>query len=477
MKSYRRSVLTASPSRRELLYNLGAGLGAVALTAITQQEQARAGVLSPKPGHFPEAKAKRCIFLLMEGGPSHIDTFDPKPALQKLHMTEFAKDKTRFEASMNTGKRYFVQSPFEFQRAGGLGVEMNSLFANLAGHADKMCFYRGLQAQSVNHPTALYHLNTGNQFGGDPAIGSWVTYGLGTENQNLPAFIVLPDLAYPQGGAANWSNGFLPAYYQGTPLRSQGAPVLDMNPPAYVSEAEQRANLDFLGSLNRMHLKRHPEHDELNARIESYELAFRMQAEMPEAIDIDSEDPKTLEMYGIGGENKDADAIGRRCLLARRLVERGVRFVQVIAGGWDSHDYIEKAHGSRMRAVDQPIAALLTDLERTGLLDETLVVWSGEFGRSPDNGVRGGDKAWGRDHNATAMAYWMAGGGAPRGKIVGATDETGRTAVEVAHPLKNLHVTLLKLLGLDDTRLTYFAQGRDKQLSQTGGEVIRELIG
>lgn len=472
----RRNILTASPSRREFLYSLGAGLGTVALTALTQQEQARAGVLSPKPGHFPEAKAKRCIFLLMEGGPSHIDTFDPKPTLERLHMTEFVKDKTKFEASMNTGKRYFVQSPFEFQRAGRLGVEMNSLFHNLAGHADKMCFYRGLQAQSVNHPTALYHLNTGNQFGGDPAIGSWVTYGLGTENQNLPAFIVLPDLAYPQGGAANWSNGFLPAYYQGTPLRSQGSPVLDMNPPEYVSESQQRANLDFLGDLNRMHMQRHPEHDELAARIESYELAFRMQAEMPEAIDIDSEDKKTLEMYGIGGDNKDADAIGRRCLLARRLVERGVRFVQVIASGWDSHDYIEKAHGARMRAIDQPIAALLTDLERTGLLDETLVVWSGEFGRSPDNGVRGGDKAWGRDHNATAMAFWMAGGGAPRGKIVGSTDETGRTAVEVAHPLKNLHVTLLKLLGLDDTRLTYFAQGRDKQLSQTGGEVIKELI-
>ena len=471
------NVLTASPSRREFLFGLGAGLGTVALTALTQQEQARAGVLSPRAGHFPEAKAKRCIFLLMEGGPSHIDTFDPKPALQRLHMTEFVKGNNKFEASMNTGKRYFVQSPFEFQRAGQLGVEMNSLFHNLAGHADKMCFYRGLQAQSVNHPTALYHLNTGNQFGGDPAIGSWVTYGLGTENQNLPAFIVLPDLAYPQGGAANWSNGFLPAFYQGTPLRSQGAPVLDMNPPEYVSDAQQRANLNLLGDLNRLHMERHPGHDELSARIESYELAFRMQAEMPEAIDIESEDPKTLEMYGIGGENKDADSIGRRCLLARRLVERGVRFVQVIASGWDSHDYIEKAHGARMRAIDQPIAALLTDLERTGLLDETLVVWSGEFGRSPDNGVRGGDKAWGRDHNATAMAFWMAGGGAPRGKIVGATDETGRTAVEVAHPLKNLHVTLLKLLGLDDTRLTYFAQGRDKQLSQTGGEVIRQLIG
>jgi len=472
---FRNRILPVTPSRREFLYSLGSGLGLAALTAITQQEQLRAGVLSPKPGHHP-AKAKRCIFLLMEGGPSHIDTIDPKPLLGDLHMTEFAKEKNKFEASMNTGKRYYVKSPFEFKRAGQLGIEINTLFESFSDCVDNVCFYRGLQATSVNHPTALYHLNTGNRFGGDPAIGSWAAYGLGTENENLPAFIVLPDVAYPQGGAANWSNGFLPAHYQGTPLRAQGAPVLDITPPEYVTDYQQRANLDLLGKLNRKHEQRHPGHDELAARIESYELAFRMQAEMPDAIDIDSEDEATKELYGIGGDNKDADSIGRRCLLARRLVERGVRFVQVIAGGWDSHDYIEKAHGARMRAVDRPIGGLLKDLERRGLLDDTLVVWSGEFGRSPDNGIRGADKAWGRDHNATAMACWMAGGGAPRGKIVGATDETGREAVEVAHPLKNFHVTLLHLLGLDDARLTYFAQGRDKQLSQTGGELIQELI-
>ena len=468
-------MLTASPSRRDLLYGLGMGLGTAALTAIGAEEQARAGVLSAKPGHL-EAKAKRCIFLLMEGGPSHIDTFDPKPRLNDLHMTEFAKERTKFEASMNTGKRYFVRSPFDFHHAGKSGIEINSLFESFSNCADDVCFYRGLQAQSVNHPTALYHLNSGNRFGGDPAIGSWVSYGLGTENENLPSFVVLPDLAYPQGGAANWSNGFLPAYYQGTPLRSQGAPVLDMNPPAYVSLEEQRANLDFLGALNSGHQQRHPEHDELAARIESYELAFRMQSEMPEAIDIDSEPEATKALYGIGGLNKDADAIGRRCLLARRLIERGVRFVQVIVGGWDSHDYIERAHGARIRAVDKPIGALLKDLKRTGLLDDTLVVCSGEFGRSPDNGIRGGDKAWGRDHNATAMACWLAGGGVRAGEIVGATDETGREAVEIAHPINDFHVTLLHLLGLDDSRLTYFAQGRNKQLSQTGGELIRELL-
>lgn len=475
MSRPRQRMFTASPSRRDLFYGLGMGLGSAALAAISAQEQVRAGVLSAKAGHHA-AKAKRCIFLLMEGGPSHIDTIDPKPRLADLHMTEFAKERTKFEASMNTGKRYFVRSPFEFRRAGQAGIEINSLFESFSECVDDVCFYRGLQAQSVNHPTALYHLNTGNRFGGDPAIGSWVSYGLGTENENLPSFVVLPDLAYPQGGAANWSNGFLPTYYQGTPLRSQGAPVLDMNPPAYVTPEEQRANLDLLGKLNAAHQMRHPEHDELDARIESYELAFRMQAEMPEAIDIDSETEATRALYGIGGANKDADAIGRRCLLARRLIERGVRFVQVIVGGWDSHDYIDRAHGARIRAVDKPIGALLKDLKRTGLLEDTLVVWAGEFGRSPDNGIRGGDKAWGRDHNATAMACWLAGGGVRAGEIVGATDETGREAIEAAHPIGDFHVTLLHLLGLDDSRLTYFAQGRNKQLSQTGGELIRELL-
>lgn len=475
MRRPRNTVLTATPSRRELIYGLGMGLGTAALSSMVAQDQARAGVLSAKPGHHP-AKAKRCIFLLMEGGPSHIDTFDPKPKLSDLHMTEFAKDRNKFEASMNTGKRYYVRSPFEFHRAGRSGVEINSLFESFSDCVDDVCFYRGLKAESVNHPTALYHLNTGNRFGGDPAIGSWAAYGLGTENENLPAFVVLPDLAYPQGGAANWSNGFLPAYYQGTPLRAEGAPVLDMNPPEYVSEEQQRANLDFLGRLNQSHQERRPRHDELAARIESYELAFRMQAEMPDAVDVDSEPESVKSMYGIGGENKDADAIGRRCLLARRLVERGVRFVQVIVGGWDSHDYIEKAHGARMRAVDKPIAGLLKDLKASGLLEDTLVVWSGEFGRSPDNGIRRAGKAWGRDHNAGAMACWLAGGGVRGGEVIGATDETGRDAIENVHPIKNFHVTLLHLLGLDDSRLTYFAQGRDKQLSQTGGEVISDLL-
>jgi hypothetical protein len=249
-----------------------------------------------------------------------------------------------------------------------------------------------------------------------------------------------------------------------------------MAPPPGVAPERQKANLDFLTSLNRMHQARHQDHEELSARIESYELAFRMQSEMPGVLDIDSEPLHVREMYGIGGNDKDADAFGRRCLLARRLVESGVRFVQVLAQGWDSHDYIEKAHSARIRAIDPGITGLIRDLKQRGLLDETLVVWAGEFGRSPDNGIRRGGQAWGRDHNATAMACWMAGGGVKAGQIVGATDETGLRAVEEVHPLKDFHVTLLHLLGLDDNKLRFLHAGREKQLSQTGGQVIRSLL-
>lgn len=468
---FTKRMLTARPSRRELLFGGGMGLGSVALSAMLAAETN--SPLAQRPQHLP-AKAKRCLFLLMEGGPSHIDTFDPKHKLTQLHMTKFQKERTKFEANMNTGERYYVKSPFTFQRAGKMGIEINSLFQSFAGVVDDVCFYRGLRAESVNHPTALYHLNTGNQFGGDPAIGAWVSYGLGTVNQNLPSFVVLPDLAYPQGGAANWSNGYLPPHYQGTPLRPQGAPVLDMQPR--VSAPEQAANLDFLNSLNRHHQKQHPEHAELAARIESYELAFRMQAEMPGVLDIDKEPAAIRALYGIGGADKEAEAFGRRCLLARRLLESGVRFVQVIAMGWDSHDYIDKAHGARIRAIDQGIGGLLRDLKQRGMLEDTLVVWAGEFGRSPDNGIRREGAVWGRDHNATAMAVWLAGAGVKAGHIIGATDETGLQAVEAVHPLKDFHVTLLRLLGLDDNKLRYLHAGREKQLSQTGGELIKELL-
>jgi hypothetical protein len=347
-------------------------------------------------------------------------------------------------------------------------------FENLAGVADHLCVYRGCQVDSVDHPTACYQMNTGKRFGGDPAIGAWTTYGLGTLNENLPAFVVLPEGAFPQGGAANWSNGFLPAHYQGTTLRPGGTPILDLDPPAGVTRETQRANLDLLARLNRADLARHPHEADLAARMEAYELAFRMQAEVPGVVDLGGEDDRTLQMYGIG--EPATDSFGRRCLLARKLVEAGVRFVQIFEGGWDSHDYLERAHSARFRSVDRPMAALISDLRDRGLLDETLVIWSGEFGRSPDNGVRGGQNVAGRDHNAKAMAIWMAGGGVRAGQAVGATDELGREAVDTVHHVKDLHCTILHLLGLNDNKLTFFHEGRYKQLSQTGGNVIGELL-
>ncbi len=468
-----------APTRREFLYSLGASVGSVAFTAMLGQDS-NAAAPSPAPHDPPLAarsshligRAKRCIFLMMEGGPSHIDTFDPKPKLGHLHLKEFTRG-GKMKSAMESGKRYFVRSPFAFRKCGQGGADMAENWAHLAGVADDLCFYRGCQVDSVNHPTAMYQMNTGNRFGGDPAVGAWVTYGLGSLNRDLPGFIVLPEVSYPQGGAANWGNGFLPAHFQGTALRSKGSPILDLAPPEGVTREHQRANLDLLASLNRAHAEAHPFHDELAARMDGYELAFRMQMQVPGILDIEKEDPRTRELYGIGKE--PTDAFGRKCLLARKLVEQGVRFVQLYAGSWDSHDFIERAHGNLVAQVDRPIAALVTDLKRRGMLDETLVVWCGEFGRSPDNGVRGGT-AYGRDHNAKAMTIWIAGGGCNAGHTIGATDETGAEATECVHHVRDFHITLLRLLGLDDNRLTFYHGGRFKQISQFGGQPIAELI-
>jgi hypothetical protein len=418
------------------------------------------------------AAAKACIFLTMEGGPSHLDTFDPKPELQKRHLQEFVRQGV-MKSAMESGKRYYVQSPFTFRKAGESGADIATNWEHLAGCVDDICFYRGCQVDSVNHPTAMYQMNTGNRFGGDPAVGAWVTYGLGSLNQNLPGFVVLPEVSFPQGGAPNWGNGYLPAGYQGTALRPSGSPILDLQPMAGITREHQRRNLDLLARFNQQHAAAHPENRDLAARMESYELAYRMQSQVPELLDLKGETAATLAMYGVG--ETVTDPFARKCLLARRLVEQGVRFVQLYAGTWDSHDYIERAHGNMVARVDQPIAALLADLKQRGLLESTLVVWCGEFGRSPDNGVRGGT-AYGRDHNPHAMTVWFAGGGVKAGHTIGATDDTGAQAVEVVHHIRDVHVTLLRLLGLDDQRLTYFHGGRFKQLSQFGGQVIPELL-
>ena len=461
--------------RRELLFGLGASAGSLAFTSLLAgEEAAEGGPLSPKAPMHP-AKAKACIFVVLEGGPGHMDTFDPKPKLTELHLSESTRDPSQVLVEL-TAKTYYVGSPFGFRRAGKSGIEICDRFAHLgeADVADELCLYRGCQAQSVNHPDALFHLNTGSTLGADPAVGAWMTYGLGSLNQNLPGYVVMTELAFPQGGAGNWSNGFLPAHYQGTLLRPSGSPLLDLEPPEWKTRAQQRRSLDLLAEMNRRHASTRPSHDELAARMESYELAFRMQAEVPEIVDLSRESEATKEAYGL--DRDTTRAFGRQCLLARRLVEQGVRFVQIFSGGWDSHDFLERNHSARIESVDKPLAALIRDLRQRGMLDETLVVCSGEFGRTPDNNRRGGVDANGRGHNADAMAVVMAGGGTPAGTVVGATDEVGNRAVEVVHPIRDLHVTWLRLMGLDDNRLTYFHGGRFKQLSQVGGQLIPDLI-
>ncbi|MDF1739577.1 MAG: DUF1501 domain-containing protein [Verrucomicrobiales bacterium] len=453
-------------TRRDFLYGLGASLGSVAMSDLLASESP----LSPKkPMH--NGKAKAVIMLFMEGGPGHMDTFDPKQKLTDLHKTTSVRT-----AGLETGEKFYVGSPFGFRKVGKSGIEMSDQWQHLADPevADELCNYRGCTAESLNHPEALFHMNTGSRLGADPALGSWATYGLGSVNQNLPGFVVMTEAAYPQGGATNWSNGFLPAHYQGTRLRPEGSPILDLESQHYKSREHQRKALDELAFLNQKHADLNPQHDALAARMENYELAYRMQTEVPGVVDIESESEATKEMYGL--DNKETEKFGKQCLMARRLVEKGVRFVQIFSGGWDSHDYLEKGHSSRIRSVDKPMAALIKDLKRRGMLDETLVVWTGEFGRTPDNNRRGGVYSIGRGHNADAMTMLFAGGGTKKGAIVGATDEVGGEAVECVHPIRDVHVTMMHLLGLDDNKLTYFHAGRYKQLSQFGGQIIPELI-
>jgi hypothetical protein len=460
--------------RREFLYGLGASLGSVAFSSMLQAEEKIAKAVieqSPLAPKTPlmKPRAKNVIMLFMEGGPSHVDTFDPKPKLNSMHLSE-----SKRTAGLATGKRFYVGSPFKSRKFGQSGIEMSDQWHFLSEVADELCVYRGCQAESLNHPEALLHMNTGSRLGGDPGLGSWVTYGLGSENQNLPGYVVMTEMALPQAGPANWTNGFLPAYFQGTRLRSKGSPILDLNPPTFKSRSHQRKALDMLAKLNSEHAARHPEHADLKARMESYELAYRMQMSVPGVVDINSESEAIKEAYGLN--RKETADFGRQCLMARRLVQQGVRFVQIFSGGWDSHDYLEKGHSARINSVDQPIAALIKDLKQRGMLDDTLVVWTGEFGRTPDNNYRGGVTSLGRGHNADAMNMWFAGGGTKAGHMIGGTDDIGAEAVDVVHPIRDVHVTLLHLLGLDDNKLTYFHAGRYKQLSQFGGELIPEII-
>ena len=461
--------MTAAP-RRDFLYGLGASLGAVALTDLLARDASAADASRAAAARaVSPPKAKAVIMLFMEGGPSQVDTFDPKPELTARHLTP--SDRTQ---AIEGGDRFYVGSPYKFARHGQSGIPMSEHWRHLPAVADELCVYRGCQAESLNHPEALLHMNTGSRLGGDPGLGAWVNYGLGSLNSNLPGYVVMTELALPQAGSGNWTSGFLPAKFQGTRLRSEGSPILDLAPAAHRTREHQRRQLDVLAEMNAEHAARRPFHKSLSARAESYELAYRMQTSVPGLVDLSQETAATQEAYGLN--RKETSAFGRQCLMARKMVESGVRFVQIFSGGWDSHDYLERGHKARIESVDRPIAALIADLRRRGLLDDTLVVWTGEFGRTPDNNFRGGAQAVGRGHNAEAMTMWMAGGGTKAGHVVGATDEIGAAAVECVHPIRDVHCTMLRLLGLDDNKLTYWHGGRYKQLSQFGGEVIEELI-
>ena len=472
--------------RRNFLYGLSSTLGTVALNSLLNaEEQRKSGPLVPKPPHH-KPKAKACIFLFMEGGPSHLDTFDPKEKLKELHLKEFVR-KDKFVSAMASGKRYFVASPFKFQKAGKSGIDFCEHYKHLAGVADDLCVYRGCVGESINHPTACYHMNTGNRFGGDPAVGSWTTYGLGTENQNLPAFIVLPELAFPQGGSANWSNGFLSSIYRGVSFRNQGEPLLNLKNPPGVSRNDRRDSLAAIRELNRQRLELTKD-SKIAERIAAYELAFRMQAAAPELIDLSGETQQTLDNYGIdrpepinqrfrGYTGNAHAAFGRNCLLARRLVERGVRFVNLYHASWDHHDGLDKDLKYNCSVVDQPVAALLKDLKQRGLLDDTLVVFTGEFGRTPlaDTHERKGQQA-GRDHHPFAFSLWMAGGGVKGGQVVGKTDELGWAPVEDPVHINDFHATLLHLFGLNHLRLSKRFGGFDIRLTNVGGTVVEKLI-
>jgi hypothetical protein len=470
-------------TRRQLLAQAGGGLGLVALASIFADQGHAAtsdslNPLAPKPPHFP-AQAKSVIWLFMNGGPSQVDTWDYKPELAKRDGKElegFDKNTGFFTGQVGP----VMKSPFKFAQHGESGHWVSDIFPHLARHVDDMAFIHSCHTDSNNHSPALFMINTGMTRMGFPCVGSWVTYGLGTESQDLPAFCVMSDplgRGLPKGYTQNWGAGFIPSIYQGTWLKPQGEAIENLKPPAEMNDDQQRAQLDLLAQLNKHRQElTHPEELELSARIESFELAYRMQVAAPEAIDITRETAATQAMYGI--DDKKCAHFAKQCLTARRLVERGVRFVQIYSGGmenersWDGHQDIVKNHSGFAGETDQPIAALLTDLKQRGLLESTLVIWGGEFGRLPIV-QKGGT---GRDHNPHAFTYWLAGGGAKPGMSHGLTDELGYKAVQNKVSVNDLHATILHLLGLDHKKLTFRLNGRDFRLTDVAGRVVQEVI-
>jgi hypothetical protein len=470
-------------SRRTFLRRAGNGLGMLALANLFQQEALARGEtglnpMAARPGHFP-AKAKNIIWLFMNGGPSHVDTWDYKPELAKRDGQDLKGfDKTTGFFADQVGP--VMKSPFRFAQHGQSGAWVSELFPAMARHVDKMAFIHSCWTDSNNHSPALFKINTGMARMGFPCLGSWVTYGLGTESQNLPAFIVMYDTlgrGIPKGHSSNWGPGFLPGVFQGTALRAQGAPINDLYRPANRTDRQQRNQLDLMARLNHRQLEHEPDEPELAARIESFELAYRMQMAAPEALDIDREPASVKKLYGL--DNPKCTHFSRQCLIARRLIERGVRCVQIYSGGmdnqlsWDGHIDILGNHGGFAKETDTPVAGLLSDLESRGLLDSTLVIWGGEFGRLP---LAQKNAKPGRDHNPNAFTTWLAGAGVKGGVHYGQTDEIGLKAVVDRVSINDLHATILHLLGIDHKRLTYRYNGRDFRLTDVAGQVVKAVL-
>lgn len=462
--------------RRQFLRQAGGGAGWLALAGLLAREPLglRSAAAAQLAGHHFAPRAKRLIWLFMHGGPSHVDLLDPKPELARYAgqplPESFGPVMTRRDVARNA-----LLGPMKpFRPRGAAGLEISDFLPQLAECADELCVVRSVHGDSVNHPQSVYQMNTGSILMGKPSAGSWLAYGLGSENEDLPAYIVLPDPGGGiKGGPPAWGSAFLPARFQGVPLRSTGSPILHLDPPPQIGARQQRATLDLLQQWNQRHAQQRQGDDELSARIAAYELAFRMQSAAPELVDLSGETVETLHLYGVDEPN--TAEFGRRCLLARRMIERGVRCVQVYAGdtnGWDAHNDVLENHTANCLRTDRPIAGLLKDLRRRGLLDETLVVWGGEFGRMPMS-----EQGKGRDHNPWGFSVWLAGAGVRKGTAYGATDPVGLRAAEQPVHVRDLHATILHLLGIDHERLTYYHNGLSERLTgPQQARVVQDLL-
>jgi len=462
-------------TRRELFTRAGSGLASIALAQMLNEDLHAADLadpLSPKQPHHPP-KAKSVIWLFMEGGPSHIDIFDPKPKLVELQGQPLPESmRPKFTAMPGTSKNGMMPSKRTFRQYGQGGIWVSDWYPNIAQHVDDMTVIRSCWTDGINHLGSVTEMNSGSILSGRPSLGAWVNFGLGSANRDLPSFVVMLDEKDPIGGAKQWSAGFLPASYQGTQFRQGDTPLINLRPPAGVTDLAQRNQLGLLKRLNEIWSADKQEDSELEARIRSYELAYKMQSSAPEAVDLSRESNATRSLYGL--DDAETKAFGTNCLLARRLVERGVRFIELYCGsgsGWDAHDNVEENHSKWCRRSDKPIAGLLTDLKRRGMLDDTLVVWGGEFGRTPFN-----EKGLGRDHNPWGFTIWMAGGGVKPGQVIGSTDDIGMHAQEPRTHVNDIHASILYALGLDHLRVTYMHNGRAERPTVVAGEVIQNLF-